>query len=163
MDYKYIEQLIERYLQCETTIHEERILREFFAQDDVPTHLKQWQSLFAAQHELSQAHLDADFNKRIMELTSTRVVTPRRITLYQRMRPLFRAAAIVAFAIVIGTVMNNPGNVSSESQSDMAHAEFVLESTTSAHPETYSAELVESAADSTSFIKVQTQEDMPMP
>ena len=33
MDYKYIEQLLERYWQCETTPEEENVLRAFFAQD----------------------------------------------------------------------------------------------------------------------------------
>ncbi|MBQ4446467.1 MAG: pyruvate ferredoxin oxidoreductase, partial [Prevotella sp.] len=32
MDYKYIEQLLERYWQGMTTLEEERILRAFFSQ-----------------------------------------------------------------------------------------------------------------------------------
>ena len=32
MDYKYIEQLLERYWKCETTLEEEEILRMFFSQ-----------------------------------------------------------------------------------------------------------------------------------
>ena len=32
MDYKYIEQLLERYWACETTLEEEQILRAFFLQ-----------------------------------------------------------------------------------------------------------------------------------
>ena len=35
MDYRYIEQLLERYWQCETSIEEERILKAFFSQDEV--------------------------------------------------------------------------------------------------------------------------------
>ena len=30
MDYKYIEQLLERYWNCETSLEEEQILRAFF-------------------------------------------------------------------------------------------------------------------------------------
>ena len=30
MDYKYIEQLLERYWNCETSLEEEQILRSFF-------------------------------------------------------------------------------------------------------------------------------------
>ena len=41
MDYKYIEQLVERYWNCETTTEEERILRTFFSQKDVPVQLLQ--------------------------------------------------------------------------------------------------------------------------
>ena len=36
MDYVYIEQLIDRYFEAATTIEEERILRAFFSQRDVP-------------------------------------------------------------------------------------------------------------------------------
>ena len=46
MDYKYIEQLIERYWQCETTLQEEAILRAFFSQPDIPESLRQYQALF---------------------------------------------------------------------------------------------------------------------
>ena len=46
MDYKYIEQLLERYWQCETTLQEESILRTFFSQEDVPASLMQYKALF---------------------------------------------------------------------------------------------------------------------
>lgn len=36
MDYKYIEQLLERYWECETSLEEENILRTFFSQDNIP-------------------------------------------------------------------------------------------------------------------------------
>ena len=39
MDYKYIEQLLERYWQCETSLEEEQILQAFFRQEDIPVHL----------------------------------------------------------------------------------------------------------------------------
>ena len=39
MDYKYIEQLLERYWEGETTLQEEAILRAFFSQEDVPAGL----------------------------------------------------------------------------------------------------------------------------
>ena len=36
MDYKYIEQLLERYWTCETTLEEEQILHTFFLQENLP-------------------------------------------------------------------------------------------------------------------------------
>ena len=39
MDYKYIEQLLERYWEAETSLEEERILQSFFAQKELPKHL----------------------------------------------------------------------------------------------------------------------------
>ena len=55
MDYKYINQLLERYWQCETTLQEEAILRAFFSQDDVPESLMQYKALFSIQQENEQA------------------------------------------------------------------------------------------------------------
>ena len=40
MDYKYIEQLLEKYWNCQTSLEEEHILRTFFAQKDIPESLK---------------------------------------------------------------------------------------------------------------------------
>ena len=46
MDYKYIEQLLERYWNCETSLEEEQILRSFFRQKEVPAHLLRYKQLF---------------------------------------------------------------------------------------------------------------------
>jgi len=105
MDYKYIEQLIERYFAAETSVEEEHILREFFAQAEVPEHLRQWQQLFASQAKLSEAHLDESFDERILAMTGENHVHAKRISLVHRIRPLFTAAAFIAFAIVIGSAL----------------------------------------------------------
>ncbi len=70
MDYKYIEQLVERYFQCETSLQEEQILKAFFAQQelDVPQQLRQYIPLFQALDD-SHAQLSDDFDERIRELT----------------------------------------------------------------------------------------------
>ena len=47
MDYKYIEQLMERYWRCETSLQEEEILRSFFSQEDVPANLLPYKELFS--------------------------------------------------------------------------------------------------------------------
>ena len=51
MDYKYIEQLLERYWNCETSVEEEQILRIFFQQKELPAHLRRYRSLFTYQEE----------------------------------------------------------------------------------------------------------------
>ncbi|MCR5820581.1 MAG: hypothetical protein K6F94_06530 [Bacteroidaceae bacterium] len=107
MDYKYIEQLIDRYFDGETSIEEEQILRKFFAQEELPEHLLKWKPLFLAEHRLAEAHLDASFDNRILALTGEQHVQARRITMSMRMRPLFKAAAFIAFAIVIGTAVEH--------------------------------------------------------
>ena len=107
MDYKYIEQLTERYFQCETSLQEEQILKAFFAQDEqsVPQQLRQYIPLFAAMQ--ADACLDDSFDERILALTEEpKTVKARTISMHDRMRPLLRAAAVVGVLFMLGTAVN---------------------------------------------------------
>lgn len=107
MDYKHIEQLLERYWQCETTAEEEEALRRFFCEDDVPAHLMPYKDLFVYQQQQRDVHLDKDFNDRILAQLAqdTPAVKARRMSLRARFMPLFKAAAVVAVIISIGSIM----------------------------------------------------------
>ena len=66
MDYKYIEQLLQRYWLCETTAEEETILRTFFSQSHIPTELAGYRDLFVyEQAEAKTQTLGADFDERL--------------------------------------------------------------------------------------------------
>lgn len=105
MNYKYIEQLLERYWECQTTLEEEAILRAFFAQDNVPVELLQYRQLFIAQNEeKKEVRISDDFEERMLSIISDeKPVKARSITLSQRLRPLYRASAVVAIIITLGT------------------------------------------------------------
>ena len=112
MDYKYIEQLLERYWEATTTPQEETILRTFFSQDVLPEHLAQYQPLFVyEQTAATEQPLGDDFDRRMLErigqpadeAPKTVVVQAQRLTIASRLRPLFRAAAAVAIVAVLGT------------------------------------------------------------
>lgn len=105
MDYKYIEQLIDRYFEGETTLEEEQILKKFFAQEELPEHLRKWQALFIAERDLAAARLDESFHERILALTGEYHVKAQPISLHVRLRPLYRVAAFLAFAVVMGTAV----------------------------------------------------------
>lgn len=105
MDYKYIEQLIDRYFEGETTLEEEQILKKFFAQEVLPEHLRKWQALFIAERDLAAARLDESFHERILALTGEYHVKAQPISLHVRLRPLYRVAAFLAFAVVMGTAV----------------------------------------------------------
>ncbi len=105
MDYKYIEQLVDRYFEGETTLEEEQILRKFFNQNQLPEHLRQWQPLFQAEQQLAQAHLDESFQERIMALTGEYHVKAQPISIHVRLRPLYRVAAFMAFCVITGTAV----------------------------------------------------------
>lgn len=115
MDYKYIEQLLDRYWECETTPQEESILKAFFSQEELPEELKQYKSLFEYEQKQASLHLGEDFDERVLAAIGQTAESPsaaapqakhvsvEHITLSRRLRPLFRAAAAVAIVTLLGT------------------------------------------------------------
>ncbi len=103
MDYKYIDQLLERYWSGDTTLEEEQILRSFFSQPDVPAEMAKYRSLFLyEQTEPRTDVLGDDFDERILSMIGEQpVVRARVVTLRQRLTPLFKAAAIVAIILTL--------------------------------------------------------------
>ncbi len=110
MDYKYIEQLLERYWQGETTLQEEAILRAFFSQDDVPASLMKYKSLFDCG--LQEETLDDDFDARILDSIGEDEKEPKAkvVSWTSRLMPLFKAAAVVAILLTIGNAAQAPWN-----------------------------------------------------
>lgn len=103
MDYKYINQLLERYWVGETSLEEEQILRSFFSQPNVPEELKQYRCLFIyEQTEPATDVLGDDFDEQLMSIIERpRPVKARVLTIGQRFAPLFKAAAVVAIILTL--------------------------------------------------------------
>ena len=106
MDYKYIEQLMERYWNAETSLEEESILRTFFSQKDIPAEMEHLRPLFT-DDTVGQT-LDDDFDARIMQAIGGEVVKAREVSLTQRLMPLFKAAAVVAIILTLGGALQAP-------------------------------------------------------
>lgn len=108
MDYKYIEILIERYFNCETTLEEERILKAFFHQEEVPDALRQYADIFAFEAADGLDELDESFDQRVLDRLDdasdapVKYVRIKRLTFNDRIRPLMHAAAAVAIVALIG-------------------------------------------------------------
>lgn len=114
MDYKYIEQLLERYWECQTTLEEEAILRTFFRQEDVPASLLPFRQLFVEEDEMTQEHLGEDFADRMLALVDEKAslsgerkdgclsCKAHRLTFMRRLRPFYRAAGLIAIMLTIG-------------------------------------------------------------
>lgn len=127
MDYKYIEQLLERYWQCETSIEEEEILRAFFSQKSVPAHLSKYAPLFAYSREATRREvLGDDFDSRILAMTEDRPapVKARTITMRSRLMPLFKAAAVVAIIITIGNAARFSMGGADQSKDEINYAGY---------------------------------------
>ena len=119
MDYKYIEQLLERYWECKTTLQEEAILKAFFSQEDVPAELQQYKALFTYELQKEKT-LGDDFDARILEKIQP---TAKTVTLTSRLMPLFKAAAIVAIVLTLGNAAQAPWNYGWEDPKD-AYAKY---------------------------------------
>ncbi len=105
MNYKYIEQLLDRYFDCLTTLEEEQILRSFFSQEDVPAHLMQYRDLFVFEVEAKNDTLGEDFDAKMLAIINEEEKkAPRTFSLRRQFAPLFRAAAIVAVILSVGNI-----------------------------------------------------------
>lgn len=147
MDYKYIEQLLERYWECQTTLEEEAILRNFFRQEDVPASLLPYRQLFLEEDEMASEHLSKDFAERMLQLVGedapTHVCKARRLTFMRRMRPFYRAAGLIAILLTIGNAAHQSFTDEDEAAPQMAEsvASDSLQNITIGQPEQQSAEL----------------------
>lgn len=113
MDYKYIKQLLERYWNCETSLEEEDILRTFFSQEDIPSELESYKALFT--YELGESKnetLGDDFDQKMMDIIegeeSQKPEKAKVISLTERLKPLFKAAAMVAIFLTLGNAAQVP-------------------------------------------------------
>ena len=108
MDYNDIEQLLERYWQCDTSAEEEARLSDFFTQEEVPAHLLRYKSLFEFQKGQQQVQVSDDFDARLMariKATEPIVVKARRVSSSVRLTPLLKAAAVIAIVVGLGNLM----------------------------------------------------------
>ena len=152
MDYKYIEQLMERYWNAETTLEEESILRSFFRQENIPAEMEPLRALFA--DEASSQQLGDDFDARMLEMIreeeAPKVVKAREISLTRRMMPLFKAAAVIAIILTIGGALQAPWDNNWNTPQDYARFQQDLDSVAAVSP--IQAENMSDNADSTSIL-----------
>lgn len=127
MDYTYIEQLLDKYFSCETSLGEEKVLRAFFAQEDVPIRLLPYRQLFAEMTQ-SQAEeaLGTAFDQKVLALISEQEsrqplrVKARMVTMQRRLRPLYKAAACVAVVLALGQAAQMPYSEKAAEQENIA-------------------------------------------
>ncbi len=107
MNYKYIEDLLERYFQCQTTDTEEQILHNFFLTEDVPAELARYAHLFRSLTDEADISLPTDFDSRLhtairQRQTTVHPLKTRIASLNRSLRPFYKAVASVALIITVG-------------------------------------------------------------
>lgn len=111
MNYQYIEQLLERYWECQTSTEEEQILRTFFSQDNIPEQLRPYAPLFVYEAKNKQEEtLSEDFTERVMakigeQTDNSKAKKHTVLTIAaRRLAPLMKAAAVVAVVVAVGNI-----------------------------------------------------------
>ena len=66
MDYKVMEQLLDKYFDGETSLQEESRLREYFRRADVPEALQPYQPLFRHLQQERSHELGAGFDEKLL-------------------------------------------------------------------------------------------------
>ena len=131
MDYKYIEQLLNKYFECETSLEEEQILHAFFAQADVPEQMEEYRALFNEPFVTKQQEqLSANFDKRILNIIEEEKKQRENeqneeaqrspIAKMLRMRPLYKAAASVAVVLALAQAAQMPYDNTQEREENIA-------------------------------------------
>lgn len=102
MDYKYIEQLLERFWRCETSLEEEAMLRAFFLQDDLPASMQRYKAFFVYEEKQRELELGDEFDEKVLAQIEKPVVKARRMTVVHRFIPLWKSAALIAVLFSLG-------------------------------------------------------------
>lgn len=105
MELDKIERLVKKYLEAETTLEEERILKNYFSQDDVPVHLTEYKSLF-------------NYFKDSSLETSTKSITLSRRSINLKWLSI---AAMLIFFVGIFSIYQN--NISEKEEARLAYLE----------------------------------------
>jgi hypothetical protein len=72
MDSKKIEELLNKYWDCETSLEEEQELREYFKESNIPEQYKETASLFRYfNHRKKKTIDDASFDKEVLRKVKT--------------------------------------------------------------------------------------------
>lgn len=108
MDYKYIEQLLDKYWNGLTSAEEEKILKAFFEQDDLPAGMNIFKPLFHEMNQAKNIKAPKQTERKITESINRRNTVKAIPNNWKaRLIPAFKAAAVAVLAILIGKYLQN--------------------------------------------------------
>ena len=119
MNWQEIEKLLERYYEGDTTLGEERLLKEWFGRDDVPAHLGAAKDQFLyLESQANPGELTDGFDQKVLE----EITEPPLAKIVSLNRPWIywiSGAAATALIVVAVLVQFNPfGKTISDTYSD---------------------------------------------
>lgn len=104
MDYKTINELLDKYWEGETSIAEEKILQKYFNSDAVAEELKAFQPMFQYFKTTQEVRMDSsDFDERLLaQLTNEPAAIVRTLSPRRRLFSLTARAAAIILLVVSG-------------------------------------------------------------
>ncbi|MEI7661181.1 MAG: hypothetical protein WCK34_03235 [Bacteroidota bacterium] len=101
MNTKEIEVLLDKFYEGNTTVGEEKLLREFFHEKEIPAHLKSHQPLFVFfGRQQRQTITDAGFEKKVTGRLNDPIAGSRMVVLHHG-RNRFRTLTGIAATIIL--------------------------------------------------------------
>ncbi len=95
-----IKELLDRYWNCETSLEEEKILREWFLQEDIPAEFRKYRSVFLLQNNEREVKADPALSQKILNAAKEDIRQTQKPIL--RFYPFIRVAASVLIVISAG-------------------------------------------------------------
>ena len=90
MDSKAMQQLLDKYWEGDTSLEEERQLKAFFQQEELPAEFRPFQGLFQYFKEGPSGELPADFSDQLIQQLSEEPSTPKETAKVRSLRtPVF--------------------------------------------------------------------------
>lgn len=102
MQNEYIDRLLQRYWNCETTVAEEQELRDFFSREDLPEAWQPYAPLFHYVREEQAVTLSDGFEERLIAAIDQEAEEDKKYITIRIFAPLLRVAASVLLIVGLG-------------------------------------------------------------
>ncbi len=102
MQNEYIDRLLQRYWNCETTVAEEQELRDFFSREDLPEAWQPYAPLFHYVRDEQAVTLSDGFEERLKAAMDKETEDTQKYITIRIFAPLLRVAASVLLIVGLG-------------------------------------------------------------
>jgi hypothetical protein len=110
MNTQEIEKLIAKFEKGETSIEEEKLLKSYFATDDIPEHLAIYGEIFSFYGDAMNEELpDPEFDKKVLEKIGISNEKMKRPGMYRKLYPYFAVAASLVILIGLYFLVQHQG------------------------------------------------------
>lgn len=99
MEIEQIDNLLEKYWNCETSLEEEQLLHRFFSESDMPDKYRDVAPLFLYKNRAQAEKLSAGFDEKLNQKIEER---QKRYITIKLFAPALKVAAVIALILTVG-------------------------------------------------------------